>query len=456
LIHNLLFSNNELNQQNWYLRKATLYKAQGNFEKALFCCKKILELNSRNWVACLIAGYASYKMGKYQDAVNFYKEGLKINEQSENLWFGIGVLLDHLCLFEDALRCYKRALSFRQDYTPALWNTMLLLKKNDKPQEALYFCKKALQLDPENEGIKNALGYIYLTLGQVEKGWLGWSYERKDFKGGLDNPQLISIDDIDGKTILIPDCWGLGDRIQFIKFAKFIQDNGGKVLVHLPKRLVPIFSRCKYVDQIITDLPKSTDYDFYINLWELPILFDVSMDDVPQENPYFQADPRLVYAWGETLRVDKHFKIGICWSGSGLGNKRDIPLKMFCPLSNIPGVSLYSLQKVRDCDQLKNINFNVHDFGDELDEQNGAFSDTAAIMKHLDLVITVDTSVAHLAGALGVPVWVMLPFDPDWRWFTDRSDSPWYPTMKLFRARRPHEWDDVMKEVAKELKGLVK
>ena len=188
-------------------------------------------------------------------------------------------------------------------------------------------------------------------------------------------------------------------------------------------------------------------------------------EKLPHDIPYLHADEKRIDEWKNKLEHDTSFKIGICWeaqtyidqSGKMVKNNRSIPLSLLEPLKNIPGISLYSLQKGTGTEQLKTKpeGLIIQEFGPDFDTTHGRFMDTAAVMKNLDLVLTIDTSIAHLAGALGVPVWNMIIHNSCWRWFRNRTDSPWYPTMRLFRQPQPGDWKSVMQEVIHELEKIV-
>jgi ADP-heptose:LPS heptosyltransferase len=190
----------------------------------------------------------------------------------------------------------------------------------------------------------------------------------------------------------------------------------------------------------------------------LPGILGTEVDTIPAETPYLFAEPGLVETWRRELAANQSFKVGIAWQGDPKfpGDRyRSLPLYHFGPLARLEKVHLYSLQKGQGSEQLAQAEFAVTDLGRRLDENCGAFMDTAAVMKNLDLVITSDTSIAHLAGALGVRVWVVLTTIPDWRWLLEREDTPWYPTMRLFRQRRKGDWDEVFERIAGELKRLL-
>ena len=231
--------------------------------------------------------------------------------------------------------------------------------------------------------------------------------------------------------------------------------------------MVSLFSLCPYIDQITTEedaLFEARTGDYFIWQQSLPFVFNTELATVPSDVPYIHPDAQLARKWKRRLSRDKNFKIGICWQANpslhlekNPHSRRSIPLHAFKPIADVPGVSLYSLQKIAGTQQLYTLpeQMTVYDFGTDFDQTSGPFMDTAAIMKELDLVITVDTSIAHLAGALGTAVWVFLPRVAEWRWMLERADSPWYPSMRLFRQKEKRVWHDVISDVAQELKACI-
>jgi len=245
---------------------------------------------------------------------------------------------------------------------------------------------------------------------------------------------------------------GLGDTIQFIRYASLVNRMFANVFVEAQKPLLKLLANVSGIDRLIAsgvDLPAS---DFHAPLFSLPAIFKTSVDTIPAKVPYLFADPSIESHWRKRLEQVPGFRIGINWHGrpgKGAFRYRNIPLECFAPLADLPGVQLISLQKGAGRSELidSKLAQRVLDFGDEIDQDHGAFVDAAAIMKNLDLVIACDTSIPHVAGALGVPVWLALPFAPDWRWLLDRKDSPWYPTMRLFRQTTRGDWTGVFSEI---------
>ena len=292
-------------------------------------------------------------------------------------------------------------------------------------------------------------------MGRFEQGWPGyeWRWKCKEF-GSLPpfQPPLWDGSSLDGRTILVHAEQGLGDTLQFIRYVPSLHQRGGRVILMCQPPLVRLLTRSPGIERLLAHGDPVPEFDVHTPLLSLPRLLGTTLESVPADVPYLEAEPQLVEAWRHRLGSYPGFKVGIVWQGNPkfrLDRLRSIPLAQFAPLARVPGVHLFSLQKGPGAEQLAAVTdrFPVTDLGRRLDD----FMDTAAVLKNLDLVISVDTAIAHLAGALGIPVWVALPFAPDWRWLMGREDSPWYPTMRLFRQTRPGQWEDVFHHIAEAL-----
>jgi hypothetical protein len=246
--------------------------------------------------------------------------------------------------------------------------------------------------------------------------------------------------------------------MMFVRFLSDVRKFGGRVLFEAQPALVPLL-KTSGIDEVYGAGDALPPFDVYLPLLNLPGLLGVSLEGLKAATPYLAAEPGLVQQWSDKLSARSGFRVGIAWQGNpqyAFDRTRSIPLSRFAPLAQVDGVRLISLQKSAQ-DQLAAMSdrFPVEDFGPGLDETCGAFMDTAAVMMNLDLVITSDTATAHLAGALGVPVWVALCASPDWRWFVEREDSPWYPTMRLFRQQTVGDWSLPFGDMARQLTALV-
>ena len=265
---------------------------------------------------------------------------------------------------------------------------------------------------------------------------------------------------LNGRTILLITEQGFGDVMQFIRYAPVLKAQGARVIFECPEKLIKLVTGCAGVDVLIPQGAPLPPYDVYAPLLTIPGLVGTSIDKTPNEVPYIRPDPQLVEKWRNELSGHHEFKVGINWQGNikYAGDfHRSIPLKFFEPLARVPGVRLFSLQKNDGVEQLSQIagKFEVTELGSRLDVDTGPFMDTAAVMTCLDLFITSDTAVAHLAGSLGVPVWMALSTTPDWRWLSVREDNPWYPTMRIFRQQKFMDWVPVFDRIAVELRKTV-
>jgi hypothetical protein len=302
----------------------------------------------------------------------------------------------------------------------------------------------------------------WLLGGHFERGWpeYEWRWRGNEAVFAPLNQPLWDGSALEGRTILLHAEQGLGDTIQFIRYARLVRARGGTVVVACPTPLIQLLTGCAGIDQLIPQGSILPPFDVYAPLLSLPGILGTSLGSVPAEVPYLVADAELERHWREKLGPLRAFKIGIAWQGNPgyLGDSfRSIPLTHFATLARVEGVRLFSLQKGPGSEQLSALGdlFPVTDLGSQLDNATGAFVETAAVMKSLDLIITSDTAVAHLAGALGVPVWVALPAVPDWRWMLDRADSPWYPTMRLFRQTAWGQWESVFARLASAVSGWI-
>lgn len=323
-------------------------------------------------------------------------------------------------------------------------------------EEALARFERSIQLKPDYADPHLNRSLVWLLMGRWKEGWdeYEWRWQlrtvrRRDFR----QPQWDG-SSLAGRTILLHAEQGLGDTLNFIRYAPLVKAQGGRVLVVAPKPLLPLLAGCRGIDHLAAFGEPLPDFDVQVPLLTLPRLLGTRTDNVPADVPYLHVDPQRVQRWRLWLVAYQGFKVGIAWQGDRKhrsDRQRSAALTQFAPLAQVPGVQLFSLQKGAGTEQLAGCPFAVTDLGRWLDNAGGAFLDTAAVMRNLDLVICVDTALGHLAGGLGVPVWLALPFAPDWRWLCGRTDTPWYPTMRLFRQTHNGEWQSVFSDMAAEL-----
>ena len=328
------------------------------------------------------------------------------------------------------------------------------LKGQGKLDGAAACCRRALELKPDFAEAHLQQSLLSLVTGDFQRGWTEyeWRWKDKQWQRRNFSQPLWDGQRLEGKTILLHAEQGLGDTIHFVRYVPQVKQRGGTVIVECPKPLLSLLTSGAGIDRLVGRGEELPPFDLQAPLLSLPGIFRTSLETIPADVPYLFADPGLVEHWRRELGSIAGFKIGIAWHGSPKhpnDRNRSIPLASFEPLARCSRVRLLSLQKGTGAEQLQDLagRIPVADVGSRLDD----FRDTAAVLVNLDLVIACDTAVAHLAGALGVPVWVALPFTADWRWLLDRSDSPWYPTMRLFRQRQPGDWPGVFEDIKAEL-----
>ncbi len=399
-------------------------------------------------------GNALRDLGDKEEALLCYRRAAKLKPDYAMTHNNLGNALENRGDLDEAIACYRRALRALPRFAAIHNNLGNALKNQGQLDEAAACCRRALELQPDLAGAHFNYSSLLLLAGDFRRGWdefeWRWTNDPRRRRGFLQ--PLWDGRPLEGKTILLHAEQGLGDTIQFIRYARLVQRAGGRVLVECQRSLLPLLKGCRGVDGLVAQGKEPPHFSVHFPLLSLPRLFQTDVTSIPADVPYLFAEPGLVDRWRQELEAIPGFKIGIAWQGSPAYHSdylRSIPLGCFEPLSRYPGVRLLSLQKGPGLVQLQGIagRFPVADWGSRLDEASGPFLDTAAVMMGLDLVVTSDTAIAHLAGALGVPVWVALPFVPDWRWLLGRDDSPWYPTMRLFRQQRPGDWASAFAEM---------
>ncbi|HEX4142092.1 MAG TPA: tetratricopeptide repeat protein [Pirellulales bacterium] len=355
---------------------------------------------------------------------------------------------------DEAAARFGQAITLRPDYAEAHNNLGIILGQQGQLEPARAQFEQALALRPDYAEAQLGLSSCYLIAGDYERGWAAYE-ARLRLPGFVSLPNLPrwTGEPLVGRSLLLIAEQGLGDTIQFIRYARWIKERGARVVLACPAALGQVLKSCPGVDESFILRPGVAfpRCDFYLPLLSAPGMFRTTPATIPCDIPYLSADARLAEQWRDELAAVDGFKIGIVWQGSRdyLSDRwRSIPLECFAPLARLPGVRLLSLQKGSESQQIVAAGFPILDLSERLDEAAGPFMDTAAVIDNLDLVVAANTAIAHLAGALGAPVWVALSSAPDWRWLRGRDDSPWYPTMRIFHQTTLGRWDDVFERIA--------
>jgi tetratricopeptide (TPR) repeat protein len=396
---------------------------------------------------------------RYSEAEASYREALHVRPDYAEGHHNLGTALAEQGKLVEADASYREALRLRPDYAEACGNLATALLAQGKPDEALAVHEPILERKPDSADAHLWRALVRLLSGDWEGGWQDyeWRWRCEEF-GRLpdDTPRWIG-EPLKGRTILLHAEQGLGDTLLFVRYARLVQQRGGMVTLACPKALLRLLSTCPGVGELVGQGSALPAHDCHAPLLSLPGILGTTPANVPANVPYVYADPDLVERWRHELARYSGFKVGIAWQGNPQfkGDRlRSPPLAHFEPLARVAGVRLFSLQKGHGSEQLRQVGFPVVDLASRLDETSGPFMDTAAVMKNFDLVVASDSATVHLAGALGVPVWVALPFAPHWIWLLNRQDSPWYPTARLFRQRRWGDWPEVFERLGAELSTL--
>jgi tetratricopeptide (TPR) repeat protein len=410
-----------------------------------------------NIEACYQLGAKLKEQGNLIDAECSFREIVEFVPDLPDPHHSLGVVLQLQGKLPEAIEHYKAAIALDPCFVKAHYNLATALLRCGSYQEAISFVHRTLALDPFHAEAHWLLGQLLLLTGCFSSGWreYEWRWEVERFSTRKQNfvqPQWDG-SPLAGKTLLIHMEQGRGDMIQFIRYAPLVAASGGGVVVCAVKELVSLLATIEGVSLVVDREGILPAFDVHIPALSLPRIFGTTLENIPHEVPYLRPDPVKVAEWRQMLRVNPGFRVGLVWAGQDKPDpSRSIPLREFLPLLSCPHVEIHSLQIGKGTEEISAL-----PEGCEIIDHSGRifdFADTAALIANLDLIISIDTAVAHLAAALGAPVWTLLPFVPDWRWLLERDDTPWYPTMRLFRQISPGDWGEVVGRVRKELMQL--
>ncbi len=412
--------------------------------------------------ACNDLGITYSRQGRFEEAAVAYRQAVQHRARYPEAHNNLGNALRNLGRFDESLPCYRRAIELNPKYADAHNNLGIAYAELGRFAEAVASYTECIRLRPNHVNAHMNRALTWLRMGEFDLGWAEyeWRWKKRSLSSRpLYTPQWNGFS-LAGRRILLITEQGFGDTFQFIRYAPLLKEQGATVMLECPEKLMKVLGRCPGIDRMIAVGSPRPEHDVHIPLLTVAGLINTTLEKLPATVPYVHPDPGLLASWRDELAQIDGFKVGINWQGNPkyAGDfHRSIPLAHFEPLARVPGVRLISLQQNFGIEQLEQLDgrFPVIELGSRLDRTTGSFMDTAAVMKNLDLFITSDTAVAHLAGALGIPVWLMLSSTPDWRWSSTREDCPWYPTMRLFRQAEHRQWGPVFQRVAAELARIV-
>jgi hypothetical protein len=474
---------------------ASELERNGLFDEAEQRLLSLLEAQPKEWRALHQLAEMHLARGDCVRALEFMAAAMKANAASAEVKSNYGFILQKLDRHEEALAYFNRALVARPGHVSALLNRGTSLQHLNRPNEAVASFDRVLALDPRNaKALYNRANILHelrrfdecladlakaiacapdyadahwnegltrLLLGDFERGWekYEWRWKTESQRHlcrDLGKPLWLGAEPLAGKTILIHAEQGFGDALQFVRYLPRLAAKGADVILEAPASLHPLLSRMSGVSRVVVRGEPLPHFDLHCPIMSLPLAFKTSLQTVPSDVPYLNVPADRLDRWRERLSPKTGPRVAFAWAGSATHKQdlvRSVPLAKLQPLLNETGsINWLSLQKdLRKGDRECLAGYpRVQQLGQQFDD----FGDTAAVIALADLVITVDTAIAHLAGALGRPVWILLQYSPDFRWLLDRDDSPWYPSARLFRQTRTGEWDDVIARVATALQEL--
>ncbi len=363
----------------------------------------------------------------------------------------LGSILRDAGRFEEAVSELERAVALDPQSAEAHNNLGTAYQARAEFARAAACYRRALELNPELPDVHFSLGTQLMREGQWKAGFAeyDWRWKCRTFTPRTSERPRWNGEPLAGRTILLHAEQGLGDTLQFVRYAEPVRRRGGRTLVECQPPLAKLLQRCPGIDQLVALGQPLPEFDVFCPLMSLPGVLELEETEF-WAGPYLTAEPHRVERWASLLGDRREFRVGLCWQGNPqnlFDVQRSLPLRHFAPLAQIAGVRLISLQRGPGCEQIAACGFSLETLDDSLDA-DGAFLDTAAVIGQLDLVISADTAIAHLAGALAAPVWILLSTHSDFRWMTDRADTPWYPSARLFRQQRLDAWQEVTQQVA--------
>jgi len=395
--------------------------------------------------------------GRTPEAVDAYRRASELFPGSAEPHNNLGNTLRDMGNLAEAARELGLAAALKPNDGMVQYNYGNVLADIGEPRKALEAYSRAAKLKPDLPGARWGRSWFSLLHGDFVEGWKDYHWHWAMRAGEpLHRTDFLKVSpewdgsELGGKRIVLYADQAFGDAIQFVRYLPMVAQRGGRIIVACHIQLIRVLQTMGVAEQWVASGQAVPAHDVNCPLTTLPALFKTSLADMPAKVPYLTADVALSRQWRKRMPADGRLKVGLVWAGGLLPLHRSIPPTLLAPLATVPNVWFCSVQKKIDGQKYDPVPIPMADWTDELYD----LADTAALIDNLDLIVTIDTSVAHLAGAMGKRTWVLLKNVPDWRWMLDRADSPWYPTMRLFRQPRPGEWSEPIAQVMEALKNL--
>lgn len=444
-----------------FLQTAWKIHQSGQVNHAYQMYRQVVDQLPRHANAWCYLGIALHDLKRYSEAIEAYEKALAIQPNFPIALNNMGNSLRYAYRPEDSDAAFQRALKLDPNYLNAHKNRGTLHAWLGNIDLAVESYRKAKRLSPDEAETHRNLGVIYLLQGKFELGWQEYRWRWKCPEAGIVNykqPKWHG-QDLQGKTILLYAEQGLGDTLNFIRFAAVLKSKGATTIVHGPPALIALLQGCKGIDLYVPNsIPVQESFDYHCSLLDVADVLQINDKNIPMAEGYITPPSYLVdywTNWKQKLPPAKMY-VGLAWQGNRdhqADQFRSFPLKTYESISKLDDVQFISLQQGYGSDQVNQWNGvrPLIQLPHGTDQSSGAFMDTAAILSHLDLLITSDTAIAHLAGCINRPAWVLVNKMPDWRWLLDRTDTPWYSSMRLFRQQVQADWQPVAQEVTNAL-----
>ena len=441
-------------QDAWLNKGNALHKLQ-EYSQAIGEFERVIEANQNDFEAWNYRGISLNELKRYDEALASYEKAVSLNPLYHEAWSNRGVTLNELKRYEEALKSYEHSISLKPDYHVAIYNKGIALNKLKRYDEALAAYDKAIGLKPDYFDAHWNKSLNQLLTGNLKDGLKNyeyrWARSNADSKRHQQFPALTNTRELSGKRVLVWCEQGYGDTIQFCRFINKLIELKADVIFEVQEPLKELL-RHSFSDSHVIKLGEPFgNIDYQIPLLSLPLLFDTNLTNIPNAQPYVQATQEGLGNWKNRLKKNNQkINIGIACSGNENvfnGKNRSIDLSLFQPIAS--QANLFLIQKdLKESDHsFLKTQPGIKFLGNEIK----SFDDSASIVQEMDVIITIDTSLAHLSGALGKPTFLLLPMNPDWRWLLNHDCSPWYPTIRIFRQHTPDKWERLIEEVASEL-----